>query len=373
MTDWMGRALALAGHALGNTAPNPPVGALIVRGDAVIGEGWTQPAGQAHAEVMALRDCEARGHDPRGATMVATLEPCCHHGRTPPCTDAIVRAGITRVIVGVRDPNPQVRGKGVAALRTAGIEVVVGVEQTRCARRILGFARALAAGLPEVTSKAGISADGRIATASGESRWITGEAAREAGRRLRAEHDAVLVGIGTALADDPALTTRVPGLDRDAVPVVLDSRLRLPASARLARGSRRAVVLCTVDAPDRPALADVVDVVRVAAGSDGRVDPEAALRALASRGLHRVLVEGGGQVHRALLDRGLVDTLELFVAPLLVPGGLSFVGGEPLAALAEAPRMRVDGIARVGDDVRLTFALAHRLAPDPLGELLGDP
>ncbi|MEQ1501700.1 MAG: bifunctional diaminohydroxyphosphoribosylaminopyrimidine deaminase/5-amino-6-(5-phosphoribosylamino)uracil reductase RibD [Myxococcota bacterium] len=370
---YLQRALGLAGIALGNTAPNPPVGAVIVRDDQVIGEGWTQPAGSDHAEVVALAHCAASGHDPRGATLYVTLEPCCHHGRTPPCTSAILAAGIRRVVIGVLDPFPAMRGRSVALLREAGVEVVLGVEEEACARRILGFARAVGYGLPEVTLKAAVSADGRIATARGESKWITSPLAREAGHQLRARHDAVMVGIGTVLADDPQLTTRLPdGAVRgrsgpaDAVPVVLDSSLRIPASAKLFGSSRRAVVVCAEDAPARDLPGDVV---RVRRGPDGRLDPEAALRALVARGLHRVLVEGGGLVHRAMLDRGLVDTLELFVAPVLVPGGRSFVGGPPIDALSAAVSMQVTELERVGPDVHVAFRLTHGVVADPLSEL----
>lgn len=371
---WMQRALALADAAVGNTAPNPAVGAVVVRDGQVLGEGWTRPAGSDHAEVVALKDARTHGADPRGATMYVTLEPCCHWGRTPPCTDAILEAGLARVVVGVLDPFPAMRGRSLALLRERGVEVQLGVEAEACARRILGFARAVSAGLPEVTAKAAVSADGRIATAAGESQWISGPQARQDGHRLRARHDAILVGIGTALADDPRLTTRLPpgerdGQVRDPVPVVLDSNLRLLETARLLRSSRRAVVICADDAPERSLPADVVRVPR---GADGRVDPEAALRALAGRGLHRVLVEGGGLVHRSLLDRGLVDHLVLYVAGLVVPGGRPWVGGPALERLADARRMVLEDLERLGPDARLTWRLEHAIAPDPHAALRTD-
>lgn len=373
---WMQRALALASAALGNTAPNPAVGAVVVRDGQVLGEGWTRPAGSDHAEVVALKDARAHGTDPRGATMYVTLEPCCHWGRTPPCTDAILDAGISRVVVGVLDPFPAMRGRSIALLRERGVEVVLGVEAEACARRILGFARAVGFGLPEVTAKAAISADGRIATASGESQWISGPMARQDGHRLRARHDAILVGVGTVLADDPRLTTRLPPGElhgrpdaADPVPVVLDTSLRTPADARLLRSSRRAVLICAEDAPERELEADVVRVPR---GADGRVDPEAALRAVAARGLHRVLVEGGGLVHRSLLDRGLVDTLVLYVAGVVVPGGRPWVGGPPIEHLEEACRLSLEDVERLGPDVRLTWRIEHRIAPDPHAALRVD-
>jgi diaminohydroxyphosphoribosylaminopyrimidine deaminase/5-amino-6-(5-phosphoribosylamino)uracil reductase len=370
----MQRALQLAGRALGNTAPNPAVGAVLVRDGDVLGEGWTRPAGHDHAEVVALKACRAHGQQPAGATMYVTLEPCCHHGRTPPCTDALLEAGVARVVVGVRDPFPAVRGRGLEQLRAAGVEVTVGVEADACAHQVLGFARSVTAGLPEVTAKAAVSLDGHIATATGESQWITGPQARLDGHRLRASHDAILVGIGTVLADDPRLTTRLPPDDAaaapacDPVPVVLDTHLRCPADARLLSAGRRAVLVCGTEAPERALDADVV---RVALGDDGRVDVVEALRAVAGRGLHRVLVEGGGEVHRSLLDRGVVDTLHLYVAGVVVPGGRPWVGGAPLERLADAPRMVLQEVSRLGPDARLTWHLTHALAPDPVSAAFG--
>lgn len=352
MTDEAAMALAVeAGRrALGRTAPNPPVGAVLVRGGEVIGEGWTRPPGGAHAEVVALADARDRGHDPRGATMVVTLEPCCHHGRTPPCTDAILEAGVSRVVVGVVDPYPPMRGRSLAQLEAAGVEVKLGPAARACTELMLGFLRVHEGGLPEVGLKVATTLDGRLATASGESRWITGEAARRHGHVLRDRHDALLVGIGTALADDPELTCRVEG-GRDPVPVVLDTNLRLPADARLLHGSRRAVVVCAEDAPDRELQADLVRVPR----GPGGLDVVAALRALGARGLHRILVEGGADVHRSLLDAGVVDHVYAYVAGTVVPGGRSWTGGPPLAALGDAPRFGAPEVTPLGDDVLLHY------------------
>lgn len=349
MTDWrfMGQALEVARRGAGRTAPNPMVGAVLVREGQVIAEGWTQPPGQHHAEPHALE--KVGGHAP-GATMYVTLEPCCHWGRTPPCTDAIIRAGVARVVVGIVDPFPLVAGKGIEALRAAGIVVDLGVREQECRELNLGFLRAIHEGLPEVTLKAAISLDGRIATAEGESRWITGPAAREAGHRLRDAHDAILVGIGTVLADDCALTTRLPG-GRDAVPVVLDTSLRIPESAAVLRGSRRAVVICADDAPDRAIAADVVRVARGPAG----VDLNAALRAVVARGHHHVLVEGGGHVHRTFLDAGRVDRLELFVNGRILADGPGFVAGTGFS-LGAAPAFRFVDSRPLGDDLHVTLA-----------------
>lgn len=370
---WMDRALELARTALGQTAPNPAVGALVVRDGKLLGAGWTRPPGGEHAEVVALRGATEAGDDIRGATMYVTLEPCCHHGRTPPCTDAIVKAGIARVVVGTLDPFHAMRGRALRKLRDAGVEVVLGVRREACEQQVLGFARSVAFGLPEVTAKAAISADGHIATEAGESQWISGPLAREAGHRLRASHDAILVGIGTVLADDPRLTCRLPSEaamgqapPADPVPVVLDTHLRLPANARLLSHPRRPVVICGPDAPARDLPATVC---RVPLDTSGRVDAEAALRAVAELGLHRILVEGGGGVHRSLLDAGLVDRLHLFVAGTLIPGGRPWVAGPPLDRLADATRMDLEDVRAVGPDAELVFHLRHALAPDPLAAI----
>lgn len=362
---WMERALRLAEVAMGTVAPNPAVGAILVRQGAVLGQGWTRPAGGHHAEIVALHDCRDQGVDTAGATMVVTLEPCCHHGRTPPCTDAILAAGVTRVVVGALDPFHKNRGAAIASLRAAGVEVTLGVLEDACARQVLGFARSIEAGLPEVTLKAAISADGRIATETGESKWITGPMARQDGHALRAAHDALLVGIGTALADDPRLTARVAPSDEAVrvhpTPVVLDTDLRLPASAQLLRSPTRAVVIAADDAPARELTAHIVRVPR----GPGGVDLQAALEALAERGLHRVLVEGGGRVHRGLLQAGLADTLHLYVAGVVVPGGVPWVGGPAISALDDALRMSLRDLTRLGPDARLTYDLTHAVSPDP--------
>jgi diaminohydroxyphosphoribosylaminopyrimidine deaminase/5-amino-6-(5-phosphoribosylamino)uracil reductase len=348
MTDeaLMARALSVARRAAGRTSPNPMVGAVIARDGAVLAEGWTQPPGQDHAEPHALKQLGGRAE---GATMYVTLEPCCHYGRTPPCTDAIVRSGIRRVVVGVVDPYPLVAGRGIEQLRAAGISVDVGVRESECRRMNLGFFRAVAEGLPEVTLKAAVSLDGRIASEAGESRWITGAAARDRGHRLRDTHDAVLVGVGTVLADDCGLDTRIEG-GRSAVPVVLDSSLRTPPTARVLHAGRRPIVICAEDAPpvELPA-----DIVRVPRGGSG-VDLRAALAALVVRGHHRVLVEGGGHVHRSFLDAGLVDRLELFVNGRILAGGPGMVAG-PGFGLASAPAFRFVAAEPAGDDLHVSL------------------
>ncbi|MFZ5475967.1 MAG: bifunctional diaminohydroxyphosphoribosylaminopyrimidine deaminase/5-amino-6-(5-phosphoribosylamino)uracil reductase RibD [Myxococcota bacterium] len=345
-SDWrfMGLALDLARRGLGRTAPNPAVGAVVVRDGEVIAEGWTQPPGRDHAEPHALKQL---GGKAEGATMYVTLEPCCHWGRTPPCTEAIVASGIRRVVVGTGDPFPLVAGKGLAALRADGIEVEVGLREAECRRLNVGFIRAVTEGLPEVTLKAAVSLDGRTASAHGTSKWITGPAARDRGHRLRDTHDAVVVGVGTVIADDPSLTTRIPG-GRDAVPVVLDTRLRTPPGARVLAAGQPPIVFSAV-AGELPRG----EVVRVPEGPGG-LDVVEVMKVLAKRGHHRVLVEGGARVHRAVLDAGLVDRVELFVNARVLAGGPGIFAG-PGFALAEAPGFRFVASELVGDDLHVTL------------------
>ena len=350
---WMARAISMAEMALGSTAPNPAVGAVVVRDGVLLGEGHTQPPGGYHAEAVALAAVKAQGIATTGATIYITLEPCRHYGRTPPCTDAIVAAGISRVVVGVEDVFPAMQGKALKQLREEGLEVVLGVEAERCAALVKGFSRATAHGLPEVTCKAAISADGHIATQSGESQWITGEEARKKGHRLRAIHDAIAVGIGTVLADNPRLTSRHGG--SQPRPVVFDTNLRIPDSAAIFDHPREPVLLCAHDAPQRTLRAEILRLPR----GRGGVDVEQALRALTCLGLHRILVEGGGQLHRSLFDERLVDTVCLFVAGMLIPGGRPWVGGASLESLSQATRLKNPIVEKVGSDIQLCWELTH--------------
>ncbi len=352
--DAMALAVEQGLKGRGRTAPNPPVGAILVRGGEVVGRGFTQPAGGPHAEIVALEDCRSSGNDPCGATLYVTLEPCGHHGRTPPCTEALIRAGVERVVVGVIDPTAPMQGRSLRTLRSAGIQVDLGILAERCSRSILGWRRAVLHGLPELTLKVASSADGAIATATGESKWITGEQARHRGRRLRGEHDAILVGIGTVLADDPHLDTRIAGLP-DPVPVVVDSRGRFPAGCALDRPGT--LVFTAPDAPFHGVHANRLSVPR----GHGGLDLERVLQILVERGLHRVLVEGGATISRSFLDAALVDRVEQFLAGALLPGGRGWVGGPPLEHLGEAVRLTVDEVVRVGPDLWIRWEAPHRL------------
>lgn len=350
---WMRHALDLAARARGRTAPNPMVGAVVVRDGAVLAEGWHHAPGQAHAEVDALEKIGGRAV---GATMYVNLEPCCHFGRTPPCTDAVLASGVRRVVVAMVDPDPRVSGRGISILREHGIEVEVGLGEEDARRLNAAYLSASERKRPLVVLKAGATLDGRIASDRGESRWITGPEARLAAHRLRDELDAVLVGSGTLLADDPALNTRIKG-GRDALPVILDTSLRCPPEARVLRAGRRPLILCADDAlaasPER-AAALPADVVGLPRDAHGRVDLVAAMTVLLRRGVHSLLVEGGGIVHRAFFEGALVDRVELFLAPRVLGGGPSWVGG-PGWSLDGAPRLKLIQTQKHGDDLQLTL------------------
>lgn len=340
---FMAAALALAERGLGDVWPNPAVGCVLVKDGRVVGRGWTQPGGRPHAEGEAIARAGAAA---RGATAYVTLEPCAHHGRTPPCVDAMLAAGVARAVIAAQDPDPRVDGRGIARLRAAGVEVAVGCLEDEARRLNHGFLRRVRDGRPAVSLKLAASADGRIATASGDSRWITGAWARAEGHRLRLRHDAILVGSGTALADDPMLTCRLPGLQgRSPVRVVLDRRLRLAASGRLARSAAELPVWLFTEAVDAPAAAALaragVTLFPLAPGAGSAAGLRAALAALGSRGVTRVLVEGGAAVATAFLRERLVDRLYLFDAPLLLGSdGRAAVEALALRTLADAPRWR---------------------------------
>lgn len=352
--QYMRLAWRLGRHGLGRTSPNPPVGAVIVTGGEVVGRGYHRQAGQPHAEVEALA---AAGPRARGGTLYVTLEPCNHHGRTPPCTEAVVTAGIRRVVIGARDPNPAVVGGGMARLRRAGITVSSGVEQARCEELIAAFRKHVTTGLPFVTLKLAASLDGRIATVSGASRWITGEDSRRFAHRLRAEHDAVLVGAETVRRDDPELTCRVRG-GRNPLRVILDGRLRLPVTARVLANTDTAPTLVVVgrDAPARKIRqieARGAEVLALRA-SAGRVSVQALLRALGRRGILSVLIEGGASVAAAALAARMVDRLLIFYAPKLIGGdGRPMLGALGVRRLAHAPRLGRLRVTRFAQDVLL--------------------
>lgn len=356
----MDHALALAARGLGNTWPNPAVGCVIVKAGRVLGRGWTQPGGRPHAETMALAQA---GDAARGATAYVTLEPCAHHGRTPPCAEALVAAGVARVVTALTDPDPRVAGRGHAILRTAGIEVTEGVRAREAAALNEGFLKRVTRGLPFVTVKLAATLDGRIATASGESRWITGPLARRSVHALRMRHDAVMVGSATALADDPDLTVRDLGAARQPVRVVLDRLLRHSPASRLGRTARE-VPVWMIHGPEAPQdacaawAATGAELIEVATTPQG-LDLTAALQALAARGLTRILSETGGTLAAALIRAGLADELMLYQGAALIGAeGKPMLGPLGLTALAEAPRPRLMAQDRLGPDTVSRWRLA---------------
>jgi diaminohydroxyphosphoribosylaminopyrimidine deaminase/5-amino-6-(5-phosphoribosylamino)uracil reductase len=352
---WMGRAVVLAEGGRGRTSPNPMVGAVLVRGGRVVGEGFHRAAGMAHAETVALA---AAGDLAAGAICYVTLEPCAHHGRTPPCADALVAAGVARVVVAITDPDPRVDGAGLARLRAAGVEVVTGVGAGAVAEQSAAYLTHRRLGRPRVTLKAAASLDGKVAAPDGTSQWITGPAARADAHRLRAEADAVLVGAGTALADDPRLTVRLPGHDgHQPLRVLVDAAGRVGTGGHLFDGEAPTLVATTPTAP-----AAAVDAwkasgaeVLVCKEAMGGVDLEDLARRLGERGVLELLVEGGPRLQASLWAAGLADRLVWYLAPLAIggAGAPGLLGGAGAATLADARRLRLASVDRVGDDLRV--------------------
>jgi diaminohydroxyphosphoribosylaminopyrimidine deaminase/5-amino-6-(5-phosphoribosylamino)uracil reductase len=358
-SQYMQQALQLAASVRGRTAPNPAVGAVIVREGQIVGRGATRPPSGSHAEVIALEDA---GDEASGATMFVTLEPCCHYGRTPPCTDALIRTRIARCVIAMEDPFPAVAGGGIARLREAGIKVEVGLGHREAAVINAGWLHRLAVRRPLVTAKYAMTLDGRIATHTGDSRWVTGEVARHVVHRLRDTADAIMVGSGTVLADDPALTTRLPAEDAgDGGPhhplrVIVDGRGVCPSHARVFSPDLpgRTLVATTPAAPPgwrEELLRQGVEVLDV--GAQPRVDLAALMTCLGNRGVSELLVEGGGRLHGALFDQSLIDRVAAFIAPVLVggEGSVTPIGGMGIKAMANAWRLDQVSIKRLGVDL----------------------
>jgi diaminohydroxyphosphoribosylaminopyrimidine deaminase/5-amino-6-(5-phosphoribosylamino)uracil reductase len=348
----MAHALRLAARGLGNVWPNPAVGCVVVKDGIVVGRGWTQPGGRPHAEVRALQQA---GPLAEGATAYVTLEPCAHHGQTPPCAEALIAAKVARVVTALTDPDPRVSGKGHVLLRAAGIAVTEGVLTPEATRLNAGFLKRVTQGLPLVTLKLAASLDGRTATATGESRWITGPEARRKVHALRLAHDAVMVGSGTALADDPDLTVRDMGAVRQPVRIVLDRMLRHSPKSRLGR-TARATPVWLLHGPAAPEAARAAWQATGATlietpEANGHLDLTAALRTLAGKGLTRILSEGGSTIAAALLKAGLIDDLALFSGGVLIGGdGHPTLGPLGLAQLSTAPRPALRSSQTLGPD-----------------------
>jgi diaminohydroxyphosphoribosylaminopyrimidine deaminase / 5-amino-6-(5-phosphoribosylamino)uracil reductase len=360
---FMRLALREARRGLGRTSPNPAVGAVLVKNGRVVGRGHHARAGDPHAEVAAIR---AAGERARGADLYTTLEPCDHFGRTPPCSLAILEAGVRRVRSGSSDPNPRVNGRGIRRLRRAGVEVETGILRGECDAIIEPWARFITTGRPHVTLKVASTLDGRIATSGGDSRWVTGAASRALVHRLRDAADAVLVGAGTVRADDPRLTTRLPGgRGRDPIRVILDSRLELPHGLRLFRQrSPSPTIVAHVSGTPPGSPPRGVEYLRCKARR-GRVDLADLLSRLGRRGVTTLLVEGGAEVARSLLERRQVDRILIFLAPKLALGGLSWLPGKGPARMADALPVRDMEVRRVGSDLLVIGRPAPKGARTP--------
>lgn len=359
----MVRALELARQARLHCPPNPAVGCVIVDTDgAVLGQGFTQPTGQAHAEVMALRDAAARGHAVAGATAYVTLEPCSHQGRTGPCCDALAAAGIRRVVASMQDPNPKVGGQGFARLRAAGVEVEIGAGESEMRELNVGFFNRMTHGLPWVRMKAAGSLDGRTALLNGTSQWITSAAAREDGHAWRARACAVLTGIGTVLEDNPRLDVRLPGVQRQPTLVIVDSRLETPTTAQLWSCAERRILVYTAtpDSPRRQALEDLGAQVIALPGANQKVDLSAMLRDLAQREINELHVESGHKLNGSFLREGLVDELLLYQAPLLLGEGSGLAALGPFTELAQGVALEWIEAGRVGPDMRMRLRVTGR-------------
>ena len=354
---FMQLALSLGRRGLGRTWPNPAVGAVVVKDGVIVGRGWTQPGGRPHAETEALKRA---GKAAKGATLYVTLEPCSHHGKTPPCVDAIIRAGIARVVSALEDPNPEVAGQGYARLRERGIAVEAGLEAAAAARLHAGHIRRMRDGRPQVLLKLAASSDGKAGLPGRKPAGITGEAARARVHQMRAESDAILVGIGTVLSDDPHLTCRLSGMmEWSPVRVILDARLRIPLATSIVGTARETPTWVFATPNASPVAEDIlkakgVEVFRVD-GKDGRLDLKAVLKALAGRGITRLMVEGGPTVAAAFIKADLVDEAALFRSPNPLGEGIDMLEGLPLTALTKSPKLKPVASEAVGGDTLETF------------------
>ncbi|OTP68601.1 Diaminohydroxyphosphoribosylaminopyrimidine deaminase [Caballeronia sordidicola] len=355
----MERALALAARGMYTTTPNPRVGCVLVKDGDVIGEGFTQPAGQDHAEIRALKDARARGHDPRGATAYVTLEPCSHFGRTPPCVNALIEARVTKVIAAMEDPNPAVSGRGLAILRDAGIDVRCGLLANEAYELNIGFVSRMTRRRPWVRMKVAATLDGRTGLPNGDSQWITGEAARADGHAWRARACAILTGIGTVREDDPQLTVRAVETPRQPQRVLIDSRLDVPLDARILEGAPP-WIFCGAE-PDMAkaeALRERGIEFMSLTNEQGKVDLPAMLGILADRGINELHVEAGHKLNGSLLREGCIDELLIYLAPSLLGNAPGMFDFTPPGTLEARPHLRFHRIDRMGDDVRMLARFA---------------
>jgi diaminohydroxyphosphoribosylaminopyrimidine deaminase / 5-amino-6-(5-phosphoribosylamino)uracil reductase len=349
---WMKRALYLAGRGRGRTSPNPLVGAVLAKRGKVVGEGYHEKAGEAHAEIVALRKA---GKEARGSTLYINLEPCTHYGRTAPCAPAVIEAGVERAVIGMVDPNPLVKGKGVSSLRKAGMDVRVGILESDCRRLNEAFCKYIVKKEPFVTLKVAATLDGKMASRHGDSKWISNETSRRLVHRLRNEMDAVLVGVGTVLKDAPLLTPRIPG-GRDPYRVILDSRLKIPEEARvIGNSSSKTLIVTTGAAPrdKREKLEKRGVRVIVVRSKEGRVSLRDCLSRLGKMGITSLLVEGGSQINGAFLDERLIDKFLLFLSPKVLGDSraLGIFGGKGAAHLGESVPVRELRVRKLDGDI----------------------
>lgn len=350
-SDYMRMALDLARRGMGFTSPNPMVGAVIVKDGSVIGQGWHERYGQAHAERNALKNCT---EDPAGSTLYVTLEPCCHHGKQPPCTDAILEAGIRRVVVGSGDPNPLVNGKGLQILKDHGIEVIERVLETECDRLNEVFFHYIRTGRPFVVMKYAMTMDGKIATHTGASKWVTGETARKQVAQLRSQYAAIMVGIGTILADDPLLTCRMDG-GKDPIRIICDSELRTPLDSRAVSTAKEVPTIIAACRPDRDRIQAFEEKgcsVLIVPEKDGQVNLGQLMDLLGERKIDSILLEGGGTLNWAALESGIVQKVQSYIAPKLFGGqdAKTPVEGAGVADPSQAFRLKNSRITRLGED-----------------------
>ncbi|NLO22675.1 MAG: bifunctional diaminohydroxyphosphoribosylaminopyrimidine deaminase/5-amino-6-(5-phosphoribosylamino)uracil reductase RibD [Syntrophomonadaceae bacterium] len=356
--EYMQRAIELASLAQGRTSPNPLVGAVIVKDGKIIGEGYHKKAGTPHAEIHALT---AAGSASRGATLYVSLEPCCHHGRTPPCTEAIIEAGIKRVVIATLDPNPKVAGGGLQKLQEAGIDAEFGLLQQAARELNEVFFKYIQKGLPFVALKTAMTLDGKIAASSGDSRWITGPEARQYVHHLRNTYDAIMVGIGTVLADNPQLNTRLnEGNGRDPLRIIIDNQLKLPLGSIIACSSREqpSLVFCGTDIDEHKAAELThlgVEIIKIEL-EHGLVPLHQVLTILAQREISSILVEGGAEINASLVEQGLVDKFYWFIGPKIIGGrkALSPVGGTGFELMREAMDLTIQDIKQLGRDILIT-------------------
>ncbi|MEI7496203.1 MAG: bifunctional diaminohydroxyphosphoribosylaminopyrimidine deaminase/5-amino-6-(5-phosphoribosylamino)uracil reductase RibD [Betaproteobacteria bacterium] len=355
---WMSLALSWAEKAMYITTPNPRVGCVIVNAQGVLlGAGHTQPAGQAHAEIMAIQDAKQQGHSVAGATAYVTLEPCSHQGRTGPCCDALIQTGLARLVVADQDPNPQVSGNGIARLRQAGIKVDVGILEDKARSLNLGFFKRMTQGVPWMRLKVAASLDGQTALSNGASQWITSAAARQDGHAWRARACAVLTGIGTLLEDDPQLNVRDVDTPRQPALVIVDSKLETPLNAKLWQSQREVWIYCAKEDADRKTALEAKGAhVTCLPNAQGKVDLRAMHKDLGQRSINEVHIEAGFKLNGSLLGVGVVDELLVYLAPLLIGQGLGLANLGPFESLSQALKLDIQNITPIGDDVRL---IAH--------------